>query len=106
MVGKLGMNVQMVCQCILLLAEQHVTPDKLTKFFAALSSSYTVSGGLQLPTAAAQFNSVVMSSLRAEVNQLYALYKVMYGYGGLGFTQQVAQLWSLQLCLAGADAAT
>merc|ERR1712204_73904 len=47
-----------------------------------------------------------MSSLRAEVNQLYALYKVMYGYGGLGFTQQVAQLWSLQLCLAGADAAT
>lgn len=90
---------------ILPLATQHVTADKVGQLYTALSSGYTMSGGLGLPKADAQDWALKMAPLRAEPDQLYELYKVMYGYFGIGFDQKTAQQTTIQLALAGADAA-
>jgi len=90
---------------ILPLAEHHVSPQKLGSFYTALSSSYTLSGGLALPKVEAQRTAISLVKDRAEPDQLYDLYKVMYGYYGLGFDQKTAQTLSIQQARAGADAA-
>jgi len=106
MSDKLGLTLADVRQDILDLAEQHVVPDKLSNLFKALSSGYTLSGGLGLPKVEAQQRAIDMSKARAEVGQLYDLYKAMYGFQGLGFDQKTAQQLSIQQCSAGADAGT
>lgn len=88
---------------ILPMAEQHVNPDKVGRMYQALSSGYTISGGLALPKAEAQSQTLTMLKARAEPDELYALYKVMYGYSGLGFDQRKAQQTSIYLAVAGAD---
>eukprot|EP00438_Fugacium_kawagutii_P010890 Skav231398 [mRNA] locus=scaffold1456:144622:145494:- [translate_table: standard] len=89
---------------ILQLAEQHIKPDKLKQLWLALSGGYTLSGGLQLPKAEAKTMTHVLALKRAEPDDLKALYKVMYGYYGLGFDRALAQTQSIQLAEAGADA--
>jgi len=89
---------------ILPLAEQHASPEKIGQFYTALVSGYTVYGGLGLPPSAAQTYALQLVQARAEVAQLYDLYKVMYGYHGLGFSQAVAQQTALQQALVGASA--
>ncbi|CAE7243093.1 rps1 [Symbiodinium pilosum] len=90
---------------IVLLAEQHVAPEKLQQLYLALSSGYTLSGGLALPKDQAQTMMHLLALKRAEPDQLKALYQVMYGYSGLGFAKSLAQTTSIQLAQAGADSA-
>lgn len=101
-----GMDVSMqqLRSELLPLAEQHAAPEKLGRLYTALSSGYTISGGLALDKAEAQLRAVDLVRHRAEPDELYALYRAMYGYGGLGFDQKSAQQTSIQLALAGADA--
>merc|ERR1712032_856539 len=91
---------------LFVLAEQHVAADKLYNMFYYLSSSYTLHGGLGLDKAQAQAMALSMTLARAEPDQLYDLYQVMFGYKGLGFDQKTAQTQAIQLALAGADAPT
>lgn len=86
------------------LAEQHIKPDKLKQLWLALSTGYTLSGGLQLPKAEAKTMTRVLALKHAEPDNLKALYQVMYGYYGLGFDRALAQSESIQLAEAGADA--
>jgi len=85
-------------------AEQHISPGKLTQLYQALSSSYTFSGGLGLAKAEAQSMTTDLALRRAEPDQLKALYQVMYGWNGLGFTQKDAQQTSIEQAVAGSNA--
>lgn len=91
---------------LFVLAEQHVAADKLYNMYYYLSSSYTLHGGLGLDRARAQAMAISMTMARAEPDQLYALYQVMYGYKGLGLDQKTAQGYAIQAAVAGADAQT
>jgi len=91
---------------LFVLAEQHVAADKLYNMYYYLSSSYTLHGGLGLDKARAQAMAISMTMARAEPDQLYALYQVMYGYKGLGLDQKTAQGYAIQAAVAGADAPT
>lgn len=102
----LDLDISRLRQEILLLAEQHVNPDKLGTFYTALTSSYTLYGGLALSKSEGQQRALNLIKARGDPDQLYALYKVMYGYSGLGIDQQTAQQLSIQLTFAGADADT
>ncbi|CAJ1418490.1 unnamed protein product [Effrenium voratum] len=103
--NSLDLSLPEIKSQLLLLAEQHVNPDKLRQLYYALSGSYTLSGGLGLAKDAAQTMTRLLALKRAEPDQLKALYQVMYGYSGLGFDRALAQTQSIQLAQAGADAA-
>jgi len=85
-------------------AEHHVNPSKVTQFYDLLSSGYTLYGGLAYDKNAAQEIALEMVDKSADPDVLYALYRVMYGYDGLGFSQDSARHWSIQLAEAGANA--
>mmetsp|Transcript_41713 Transcript_41713/g.104813 ORF Transcript_41713/g.104813 Transcript_41713/m.104813 type:complete len:328 (-) Transcript_41713:135-1118(-) len=102
----MGLDMVQLRKEIFPLAEQHVSPVKLGTMYTALTSSYTISGGLALPKAQAQETAITMLKSRAEPDELYALYKVMYGYSGLGFDKTTAQRTAISLAIAGADANT
>jgi len=102
--SSIGMDLSRVRQAILPLSKQHVNPDNLTKLYKALHESYLFSGGLGLPDHYSQDQAIILADAKAEVSELYALYKVMHGFGGLGIDEPTAQQLSIQLTLAGADA--
>eukprot|EP00930_Biecheleria_cincta_P042381 TRINITY_DN29158_c0_g1_i1.p1 TRINITY_DN29158_c0_g1~~TRINITY_DN29158_c0_g1_i1.p1 ORF type:complete len:348 (+),score=78.54 TRINITY_DN29158_c0_g1_i1:58-1101(+) len=89
---------------VLPFAEHHVSPDKVQQLYQALSTGYTISGGLGLPKQQAQTMTLDLAWKRAEPDQLKMLYKVMYGYHGLGFDQKLAQQTAIELATAGSDA--
>ncbi|CAK0842744.1 unnamed protein product [Prorocentrum cordatum] len=104
---KLDLGVSATVQkSLFVLAEQHATADKLYSMYYYLSSSYTLHGGLGLDKDRAQSMAISMTLARAEPDQLYALYQVMYGYKGLGLDQKTAQGYAIQAAVAGADAPT
>merc|ERR1712107_133179 len=76
---------------------------KLLDFYDALTSGFTIHSGLELPQAQGADLAVKLAGARASVSELYALYKNMYGWFGLGFTKAVSQQLSLRLCQAGAN---
>mmetsp|Transcript_66788 Transcript_66788/g.169325 ORF Transcript_66788/g.169325 Transcript_66788/m.169325 type:complete len:336 (+) Transcript_66788:56-1063(+) len=88
---------------IIPLAEHHVSPDKLKQLYNVLSSGYSISGGLGLPKDRAQKAMLEFALNLGEPDQLKALYQVMYGYSGLGFSQAQAQETAIALTAYGAD---
>lgn len=85
------------------LVEQHINPDNLFKLFCHLYEGYTSYGGLDLPMSEAQTRAIPIALQRTDPDNLYYLYKVMYGYGGLGFKQDLARTQAVQEAIAGAD---
>lgn len=104
MAGTLGMTMEAIRAEIVPIADHHVAPGKLKQLYKALSSGYTVSGGLGYPAAEAARKAIPLAKAKFQVIELYDLFKVMYGYSGLGFTQDAARAATLQLSLAGTDA--
>lgn len=86
------------------MAEQHVSSVKLRKLYQALSGGYTISGGLALPKSEAQWMAMDLAAKSVEPDQLKELYKVMYGYAGLGFAQKDAQETAIAQAIAFANA--
>jgi hypothetical protein len=103
---KLGLDTGAVQKNIFVLAEQHVSPDRLYTLFFYLSSNYALRGGLSLSIAESQEKSLKMIVERADPDNLKDLYRVMYGYDGLKFDQKTAQTQAIQETLAGTDDAT
>lgn len=91
---------------IFVLAQQHVSSDKLYNLYFYLSSNYAIRGGLSLSKEESRTKAISMVLKGAEPDQLKDLYRVMYGYDGLGFDQKTAQTQAIQEALAGTDAAT
>jgi len=106
MVVGMQLDIAGIRQNIFLLVEQHIDAVAMTKLYSALSSGYTINGGLGLPQDVAQAEAMSMSVVRPDIDELKANYRVMYGYFGLGFDQNTAQQIALQQGHAGADANT
>jgi len=104
LLAGMSMGITDIRENILPLARAHVKPDSLNKLYIALSSSWSSTGGLELPQAEAQMQAMGMAESRVQVAELYGLYQTMYGFWGLGFNQTLAQQTAVQLTYAGADA--
>jgi len=88
---------------ILLLAEQHASPQDMLSLFDVLHSAYSKgSVALGLPLADAQAHAVDLVRRRTDADQLQALYKVMRN-PAFRFDKATSQTLALKLAPAGAD---
>jgi len=104
----LGLHIDDVQKDILILAEQHIEPDKLNQLYQILIGGWwKLPGGLTLPVKEAQPRVIELARKRFEPQNLKDIYGVLFGYsGGILLPQTQAQQLAMEAAVAGVDAPT